>query len=61
MFYLKEMQMAKSSFTRQFNYGIVYAWVKLREQVSPKPKFCRGLLEADSNILVGNPKHHMDR
>jgi V-type H+-transporting ATPase subunit d len=37
MFYLKEMLLAKSSFTRQFNYGIVYAWLKLREQVTTPP------------------------
>ncbi|KXX72816.1 V-type proton ATPase subunit d [Madurella mycetomatis] len=32
MFYQKEMEIAKSAFTRQFTYAIVYAWVKLREQ-----------------------------
>lgn len=34
MFYQKEMEISKSAFTRQFTYAIVYAWVKLREQVS---------------------------
>ena len=33
MFYQKEMEISKSAFTRQFTYAIVYAWVKLREQV----------------------------
>lgn len=33
MFYLKEMEISKGAFTRQFTYAIVYAWVKLREQV----------------------------
>lgn len=35
MFYQKEMEISKDAFTRQFTYAIVYAWVKLREQVSP--------------------------
>jgi V-type H+-transporting ATPase subunit d len=34
MFYQKEMEISKDAFTRQFTYAIVYAWVKLREQVS---------------------------
>ena len=33
MFYQKEMEIAKMAFTRQFNYAVIYAWVKLREQV----------------------------
>ncbi|KAL2106384.1 hypothetical protein VUR80DRAFT_6800 [Thermomyces stellatus] len=32
MFYLKEMKIAKSAFTHQFTYALVYAWLKLREQ-----------------------------
>jgi len=60
MFYLKEMQLAKSSFTRQFNYGIVYAWVKLREQVRSGTNPCF-ILETDlvldrkSEISRGSP------
>ena len=34
MFYQKEMEISKGAFTRQFTCAIVYAWVKLREQVS---------------------------
>lgn len=34
LFYEKEMELSKLAFTRQFTYSIVYAWVKLREQVS---------------------------
>lgn len=34
MFYQKEMEISKSAFTRQFTYAIVYAWLRLREQVS---------------------------
>jgi V-type H+-transporting ATPase subunit d len=33
MFYQKEMEISKNAFTRQFTFAIVYAWVKLREQV----------------------------
>lgn len=33
MFYEKEMHISKLAFTRQFSLSIVYAWVKLREQV----------------------------
>lgn len=33
MFYLKEMEISKSAFTRQFTHAVIYAWVKLREQV----------------------------
>jgi V-type H+-transporting ATPase subunit d len=33
LFYAKEMEMAKLAFTRQFTHSIIYAWVKLREQV----------------------------
>lgn len=36
LFYQKEMEISKNAFTRQFTHAIVYAWVKLREQV------CRG-------------------
>ena len=33
MFYQKEMEIARMAFTQQFNLAIVFAWVKLREQV----------------------------
>lgn len=34
LFYQKEMEIAKLAFTYQFTHAVVYAWVKLREQVS---------------------------
>jgi V-type H+-transporting ATPase subunit d len=34
LFYQKEMEISKLAFTRQFTHAVVYAWVKLREQVS---------------------------
>lgn len=33
MFYQKEMEISKGAFTRQFTHAVIYAWVKLREQV----------------------------
>ena len=33
MFYQKEMEISKMAFTRQFTHAVIYAWVKLREQV----------------------------
>ena len=33
MFYQKEMELSKMVFTRQFTPAVIYAWVKLREQV----------------------------
>jgi V-type H+-transporting ATPase subunit d len=33
LFYQKEMEIAKGAFTRQFTFAVVFAWVKLREQV----------------------------
>lgn len=33
LFYQKEMEISKLAFTHQFTHAIVYAWVKLREQV----------------------------
>lgn len=33
MFYQKEMEISKTVFTRQFTHAVIYAWVKLREQV----------------------------
>ena len=34
MFYQKEMEISKTAFTRQFTHGVIYAWMKLKEQVS---------------------------
>lgn len=33
MFYQKEMEISKLAFTRQFTHAVIYAWVKLKEQV----------------------------
>lgn len=33
LFYQKEMEISKAAFTRQFTHAVIYAWVKLREQV----------------------------
>ena len=57
MFYEKEMQISKLAFTRQFTHSVVYAWVKLKEQVSShKP----GLEPRMTDLCTGNPQHHLD-
>ena len=33
MFYQKEAEISRTAFTRQFTHAVIYAWVKLREQV----------------------------
>jgi V-type H+-transporting ATPase subunit d len=57
LFYQKEMEISKGAFTRQFTFAIVYAWVKLREQVSANYILSRPL----TNNVSGNSKHYMDR
>jgi V-type H+-transporting ATPase subunit d len=58
MFYQKEMDISKGAFTRQFTYAIVYAWVKLREQVSLGR---RGMKRSNANNCQGDSEHHLDR
>lgn len=70
MFYQKEMEISKSAFTRQFTHAVIYAWVKLREQVrlyisfqspAPSKKTPPNPYTYFTNIqLAGNPKHHLD-
>ena len=43
LFYQKEMEISKLAFTRQFTHAVVYAWVKLREQVSFFPVTLNGM------------------
>jgi V-type H+-transporting ATPase subunit d len=38
LFYQKEMELSKLVFTRQFTHAVVYAWVKLKEQVRVIPR-----------------------
>lgn len=51
MFYQKEMEISKLAFTRQFTHGVVYAWVKLKEQVSCylHDVFARASSQANNN------------
>lgn len=56
LFYQKEMEISKGAFTRQFTFAIVYAWVKLREQVCPDMT----VGATNANINPGNSKHHLD-
>ena len=52
MFYQKEMEISREAFTRQFTHAVIYAWVKLREQVLHRvfffprreKRFCRMLI-----------------
>ena len=39
LFYQKEMELSKLVFTQQFTHAVIYAWVKLREQVSTSNDF----------------------
>lgn len=62
MFYQKEMELSKLAFTRQFTPAVIYAWVKLREQVcailaSASIDGCSSLLTTST---PGDSKHHMD-
>jgi V-type H+-transporting ATPase subunit d len=50
MFYQKEMEISKEAFTRQFTYGIVYAWVRLREQVRIYRQVSKHCISMDANI-----------
>ena len=58
MFYQKEMELSKMVFTRQFTHAVIYAWVKLREQVCPSQGNSYQNL---ANHSTGNPQHHLDR
>lgn len=58
MFYQKEMELSKLVFTRQFTHAVIYAWVKLREQVcSLSSQRCRHVNEycRKSEISPGSP------
>lgn len=57
LFYQKEMEIAKMSFTQQFTYGVVFSWVKLREQVCFIFKVERMPLTMGN---TGNKEHHLD-
>jgi V-type H+-transporting ATPase subunit d len=40
LFYQREMEIAKLSFTQQFTYAVVFSWVKLKEQVRRRVLNC---------------------
>lgn len=60
LFYQKEMESSKLVFTRQFTPAVIYAWVKLKEQVSPTV-LSHYILSADADCYKGNPEYHLDR
>jgi hypothetical protein len=47
-------------FTRQFTPAVVYAWVKLREQVRFSWNILLLFTWNNLTILLGNSKHHLD-
>ena len=60
MFYQKEMELSKLVFTRQFTHAVIYAWVKLREQVSHPCKKPRRRQDPVLRKTAGNPEYHVD-
>jgi V-type H+-transporting ATPase subunit d len=48
LFYKKEMEISKLAFTYQFTHAVVYAWVKLKEQVSDEMYVSLSLLRANA-------------
>ena len=66
LFYQKEMEISKLAFTRQFTHAIVYAWVKLKEQVPLLSPFVLSLSpslpsDLEGLVWVGDTKYHLDR
>lgn len=56
LFYQKEMEMSKFVFTRQFTPAVVYAWMKLKEQVrtSHLNRIFLGICKADNYQEIRN-------
>jgi len=63
LFYQKEMEISKLAFTYQFTHAVVYAWVKLREQVrySTPPSMMTWATIANTCLFpTGDTKCNMD-
>lgn len=58
MFYQKEMEISKMAFTNQFTHAVVYAWVRLKEQVCQS--FRRSCGSQVLTSLLGNSEHYLD-
>jgi V-type H+-transporting ATPase subunit d len=58
LFYQRECEMSKLTFTQQFTVAVVYAWVKLKEQVR-NPNKTPSAIDLTKQ-QPGNPKHHVD-
>jgi V-type H+-transporting ATPase subunit d len=62
LFYQREMEISKLAFTHQFTHSIVYAWLRLREQVRIIEIIvcCMGEDSFADSFFLGNPQHHLD-
>lgn len=60
LFYQKEMESSRIVFTRQFTPAVVYAWVKLKEQVRVLLILRYGRDMGGANRDSGNPECHLD-
>jgi V-type H+-transporting ATPase subunit d len=60
LFYQRECEMSKLTFTQQFTVAVVYAWVKLKEQVRTFEFRLHQMDKSDKNTTIGNPEHHVD-
>lgn len=61
LFYQKEMEISKIAFTRQFTLAVVYAWVKLKEQVSLPNSHSCALEIGLTPLRTGDTQRYMDR
>ena len=59
LFYQREMEISKATFTQQFTYAVVYSWVKLKEQVGVSGMFVRVWRKLTGD--TGNSEYHLDR
>lgn len=61
LFYQKEMELCKIVFTRQFTPAVVYAWMRLKEQVRRSKLNDHIPYTMPLTWFAGNPKRHLDR
>ncbi|KAL8736840.1 MAG: hypothetical protein Q9181_002283 [Wetmoreana brouardii] len=54
MFYQREMEISKNVFTRQFTHGVIYAWLKLREQEIRNVTWIAECIAQNQKERIGN-------